>query len=177
MAGTTAVTEVGVINSLYKGQELVCIEQQLDDQKSEIEQENIITHHTDVSVLATSELQTKQDDNGTPLFNFVHPEKGQLDLFWKYHLKQDISDPVLKKAIYRKDGSNQKWLTYNEKHNALFCLVCIAFSSTSDTNSSLFIRGMNDRRMFMSKSRNIRKPKRTVLVRKLFFFKKQQSKP
>ncbi|GLV33262.1 hypothetical protein CBL_08430 [Carabus blaptoides fortunei] len=33
-------------------------------------------------------------------------------LFFKYHPKQDISDPVLKKAFYRKDGSNRKWLTY-----------------------------------------------------------------
>ena len=39
---TVAVTEVGATNSSYQDQELVCIEQQSDDQKSEIEQEHIM---------------------------------------------------------------------------------------------------------------------------------------
>ncbi|GLV42880.1 hypothetical protein CBL_09960 [Carabus blaptoides fortunei] len=143
VAGTLAETEVGVTNSSYQDQELVYIEHQLDDQKSEIEQEHITTQHADAADLATSELQTEEDINAIPSFNyFVHPEKCQLDLFFKYHPKQDISDPVLKKAIYRKDGSNRKWLTYSEKQNALFCSVCIAFSSSS----SPFIREMEDRR-------------------------------
>ncbi|GLV34066.1 hypothetical protein CBL_05086 [Carabus blaptoides fortunei] len=76
------------------------VETELDDQKSEIEQEHITTQHADAADLATSELQTEEDINAIPSFNyFVHPEKCQLDLFFKYHPKQDISDPVLKKAI------------------------------------------------------------------------------
>jgi hypothetical protein len=39
--------------------------------------------------------------------------------FFKYHPKQDISDPVLQRAIYRKDGTKRKWLTYSEEQGAL----------------------------------------------------------
>lgn len=53
---------------------------------------------------------------------------------------------VLKKSVNRRDGTNRKWLTYSSKQNALFCSLCLAFSATSDSNTSPFIRGMTDRR-------------------------------
>jgi hypothetical protein len=148
------VTEVININSLSQDQELSCTGQQLHDH-IEIEQENVNTHHAHTPALdsphpSASEQQTEQDDSHLDLdvsFDyFKYPKKGQLDFFFKYHPKQDISDPVLQRAIYRKDGSKRKWLTYSEEQGALFCSVCLAFSTTPDSSSGPFLRGMKDRR-------------------------------
>jgi hypothetical protein len=118
---STSTSEVININSLSQDQELSCTGQQLHDH-IEIEQENVNTHHAHTPALdpphpSASEQHTEQDDShldlDVPFDYFKHPKKGQLDFFFKYHPKQDIS------AIYRKDGSKRKWLTYSEEQGAL----------------------------------------------------------
>lgn len=92
-------------------------------------------------------VQDSQLDEAIIPFNyFIPPDKSQLSLFFKYHPKQCMSDRVFARASYRKDGTIRKWLTYSEQQGALFCSVCLAFASTSDTSIHPFCRGMNDRK-------------------------------
>lgn len=94
------------------------------------------------AIVDVSECQT--EDMDTSFNYFARPNKNELGVFFKYHPRQDIPDPTLKKATKRKDGTSRKWLTYCKEKKAMFCSVCLAFSKSQETNS--FIEGMTDKR-------------------------------
>lgn len=71
---------------------------------------------------------------------FTRPQSKELDMFFRYHPKQEIQKTVnVHRVFHRKDGSNRKWLTYCEQSHSLYCTVCLAFSKPSYT--SAFVKG------------------------------------
>ncbi|XDV21827.1 hypothetical protein PO909_026847 [Leuciscus waleckii] len=62
-----------------------------------------------------------------PFDYFARPQSKDLDFFFKYHPIQ-TSERAIPDVFHSKDGTNRKWLTYNESNHSLFCSVCLAFA-------------------------------------------------
>ncbi len=85
----------------------------------------------------TAARQKVPEENDTFDY-FAHSQSKDLDMFFSYHPQQPQKYPIAK--VYNiKDGTNRKWLTYNEKTNSLYCSVCLAFAPVA--GDSPFIKG------------------------------------
>jgi len=71
------------------------------------------------------------------------PSLTVLSHFFKYHPCQP-KDPSLpfnsNKIFLRENGTNRVWLTFDESSKQLFCTVCLAFASESNS----FTKGVSD---------------------------------
>ncbi|CAJ1053429.1 uncharacterized protein LOC117541249 [Xyrichtys novacula] len=57
-------------------------------------------------------------------------------------IMQKADKPVVRRAFFHKDGTNRKWLSYNEDTEALFCFLCMACANPRDSSS--FITGITN---------------------------------
>ncbi|XP_074525955.1 uncharacterized protein LOC141790172 isoform X2 [Halichoeres trimaculatus] len=73
---------------------------------------------------------------------FIRPNPEALDHFFSFQPQQKAEKPIVQRAFFCKDGTNRKWLFYNQEKQTLFSFLCMAFAKPTD--SSLFITGMAD---------------------------------
>lgn len=75
---------------------------------------------------------------------FVPPSEIDKQDFYEHHPIQD-TDKINKEIFTCKNGVKRKWLSYNGDKHALYCSMCLGFSSSE----SKFVTGMKDiRHMF-----------------------------
>lgn len=90
-----------------------------------------------------TEVALISECNGESIDYFSVPKQENLELFFKFHPKQEINDPVLQKAFRKNEEHHRTWLSYSVEKNSLFCIFCLAFSKTDNKNA--FVRGFSDR--------------------------------
>lgn len=84
-------------------------------------------------------IERDSESTENPFDYFARPQSKDFDLFFQYHLKQ-TPQRVIPNVFHSKDGTNRKWLTYNEVTHSLFCSICLAFAKPSASDSA-FVKG------------------------------------
>ncbi|KAL4090127.1 hypothetical protein QTP88_025026 [Uroleucon formosanum] len=99
----------------------------------------------------SSEVLCLTSESPPVVFNkFIKPSSTVLSHFFKYHPCQP-KDPSLpfnpNKIFLRENGTNRVWPTFDESSKQLFCSVCLAFASESNSFTKGLIgkRGLNYR--------------------------------
>ncbi|KAL4089590.1 hypothetical protein QTP88_024603 [Uroleucon formosanum] len=95
-------------------------------------------------VVASNSVLCLTSESPPVVFNkFIKPSSTVLSHFFKYHPCQP-KDPSLpfnpNKIFLRENGTNRVWLTFDESSKQLFCSVCLAFASESNS----FTKGVFD---------------------------------
>lgn len=90
---------------------------------------------------STGENEREKTENSFEYF--ARPQPKDYDLFFKKHPKQ-TTQRIIPNVFNSKDGTNRKWLTYNEGTHSLFCSVCLAFAKPSVSESAFVKGGMQD---------------------------------
>ncbi|XP_050065875.1 uncharacterized protein LOC126554927 [Aphis gossypii] len=106
--------------------------------------ENISMSENDDVIVSNSEVLCLPSESPPVVFNkFIKPSSTVLSHFFKYHPCQpkDFSLPFnSNKIFFRENGTNRVWLTFDESSKQLFCSVCLAFASESNS----FTKGVSD---------------------------------
>ena len=92
---------------------------------------------------STGEIEREKTENSFDFISFAHPQPKDYDLFCKNHPKQ-TTQRIIPNVFNSKDGTDRKWLTYNEGTHFLFCSVCLAFPKPSASESAFVKGGMQD---------------------------------